>query len=600
MSRGAERWVLPGILAVAAWIRLWGITWGLPYPYHPDEGSILFHALGFGMGDLNPHWFRWPSLFMYVMFAVYVAYYVLGRAAGTFSAPPDLVRSYLEDPTPFWLLGRLMSAAAGVATVWITYLIARRVFGRAAGLIAAAFSAVVFLHVRDSHYATPDVVATLLATVSLLFAVRACESGAGRHLVASCLFAGLAASAKYPGILAGTASVAALVSMAVMRRAALWMVPAGVAAAVFGFVAGTPYSVLSPAEFARDIAMQFTMVSETGASSSSFSASGLQEMFVKTLGRGVGWVVLALAVAGVLLPALRRGGDSPRDPGRPAPTAHHGSAAAQRIVLVSYVLCVLAVMSLITVKRSTYLTPILPPIAVLASLPLARMFGAGGARARPGSGAAAWAALVLAIAVTATPAIRFDAALGAVDTRTQAKIWVERNLPAGSRIAVEDYGPVLNPTEAQLTEALEIDTTRVGSWRAAKRGLNLMRLEVGRTRRPQFEILRIGGGSGPFQLPDPMKQAGELAAEIVSREVRYVILSSKAQLARPMEGAEPPAWSADQSFAEWLRAHSERIARISQDRPVPVIDRGHGRSFHSPVIEIFEVVAPSGGRRGTR
>ncbi len=55
------------ILAVAAALRLWGVTWGLPHAYHPDEGSILIHALGFGTGDLNPHWFRWPSLFMYIV-----------------------------------------------------------------------------------------------------------------------------------------------------------------------------------------------------------------------------------------------------------------------------------------------------------------------------------------------------------------------------------------------------------------------------------------------------------------------------------------------------------------------------------------------------
>ena len=79
LNRRAEIATLIAILVGASVIRFWGITWGLPHAYHPDEGSILFHALGFGTGDLNPHWFRWPSLTMYVMFGIYGCYYVIGK-----------------------------------------------------------------------------------------------------------------------------------------------------------------------------------------------------------------------------------------------------------------------------------------------------------------------------------------------------------------------------------------------------------------------------------------------------------------------------------------------------------------------------------------
>ena len=90
MSRRAEILILLAILAVATCVRLWGIDWGLPHPYHPDEGSVLFHSLGFGTGDLNPHWFRWPSLSMYEMFGVYGVYFVIGKLSGLFAAPADL------------------------------------------------------------------------------------------------------------------------------------------------------------------------------------------------------------------------------------------------------------------------------------------------------------------------------------------------------------------------------------------------------------------------------------------------------------------------------------------------------------------------------
>ena len=139
MVRRAEPLVLLIILAGATFLRFRGIDWGLPYPYHPDEGSVLFHALGFGTGDLNPHWFRWPSLMMYGMFGVYGGYYVIGRLLGTFGAPLDLVRSYLSDLSPFWLMGRYVSAAAGVITVGVTHRLGRHSLGRSVGLVSALF-----------------------------------------------------------------------------------------------------------------------------------------------------------------------------------------------------------------------------------------------------------------------------------------------------------------------------------------------------------------------------------------------------------------------------------------------------------------------------
>jgi hypothetical protein len=330
---------------------------------------------------------------------------------------------------------------------------------------------------------------------------------------------------------------------------------------------------------------------------SSLLASALQEIVVKTLGRGVGWWVLVLALLGALLP-MPRGTSAP--PGR-SPSAEPllSPDAAAKVVLIPYALCLLGAMSLIVIQRSTYLTPILPAIVVLASFPLARLLADGPAAGTPARRVAAGVALVVVVTATAVPAIRFDMALAATDTRTQAKTWVESNLPPGSRIALEDFGPPLNPTEAQLLRALQIDSTRVGSWQAAKRGLNQMKLEVGRARRPQFAIFGVGEGQvftmgasvEAFQLPDPMLDPAALEAELERRAIRYVILSSKAQPDRPMEGAEPPAAPRDRGFSRWLGERAVRIARFVQDRPAPTIDRGPGRSFHSPVIEVYEIRA---------
>lgn len=51
------------VMAIAMALRLWGISFGLPYTYIPDEPGYVAVALKMlHTGDLNPHWFQVPSL----------------------------------------------------------------------------------------------------------------------------------------------------------------------------------------------------------------------------------------------------------------------------------------------------------------------------------------------------------------------------------------------------------------------------------------------------------------------------------------------------------------------------------------------------------
>jgi len=556
MNRRAEILVLLAILAVATCVRLWGIDWGLPHPYHPDEGSILFHSLGFGTGDLNPHWFRWPSLAMYEMFGVYGVYFVIGKLSGLFAAPADLVRQYLTDLTPFWMLGRLASAAAGVATVWVSFLIGRRAYGRFAGLVSAAVMAVVYLHVRDSHYATPDVLTTFLASVSLLLSVSACRSGRARTLILSGLFAGLAASAKYPGALAGVGTAAAFFFLLTRRRVAPAVLVGLLFAGVVGFVVGTPFSVLSFPEFRRDILMQFTMVSTSDAPvfAQSFG-QGVTEMF------GIGYPVLVLALVGCLAPSRLWGGPGAEEREPVGPTAAGG-----KVVLVSYVVAVLVVMSLLTIKRSTYLTPALPAIAVLAAAGLETVFASW---KRPGRLAVASLAALVIVLLTAMPSLEFNRALGMEDTRTRAKLWCEDSIQPGAKIAIETYGPVLNPTIEQLGVSAGGTTTAVESWEGPKQRLAELKLEVGREKVPQFELYGIDWGDAAFRLPDPWEQPDALASEMAARgiEWEYSTSSSPARRsstgrwrARPRRPSRPngPSPSGSPRTRGWSRSSRRR------------------------------------------
>ena len=70
------------VLAFGAAVRLWGVQHDLPHSYYPDEVHFVQRAVAFGSGDLNPHWFHKPALYMYLLFLEYGVYYCAGLLLG--------------------------------------------------------------------------------------------------------------------------------------------------------------------------------------------------------------------------------------------------------------------------------------------------------------------------------------------------------------------------------------------------------------------------------------------------------------------------------------------------------------------------------------
>jgi len=105
------------------------------------------------------------------------------RAVSSFGA---FQREFFLDPTRVYVAGRLLTALLGTATVAATARLAARLDGPRAGLIAAAFLAVLPLHVLNSHYVKHDVPVTLLIVLAYLAYERLWENG-GSIAIASAI-----------------------------------------------------------------------------------------------------------------------------------------------------------------------------------------------------------------------------------------------------------------------------------------------------------------------------------------------------------------------------------------------------------------------------
>ena len=403
------------VIAAAA-LRVWGIGYGLPHTRaRPDEEAVLSVALGFFARNLNPAFFDWPSLFMYAVAAAFVVYFNIGRMVGWFGREASFIAAGTTHPTPLLLIARGLSAAAGTATVAMTYRIGANLFDRPTALIGAVFLAVAALHVRESHFGLTDVAATFLLMTSFLFIVRYWRSGARRDALLAAVFGGLAASTKYnAGIvalalfwaIASRQSTASLVS----RAQLIAMCAIGSAAA---FVAGTPYALLDASHFAAALR-------EVGGhlrrGHMALAGYAWHTHLTSSLRYGIGLPMLVTGIAGMGVLVLRR----PRD----------GAL---------FLLCPLTYFVLIGAGQSAfarYMLPTIPFLCLSAAFLVTEL--AHGISRLSGHRAAAPALAAIMAALVATPsfwyAIETNRLLERADNRLIAAAWLREHFPAGASL----------------------------------------------------------------------------------------------------------------------------------------------------------------------
>jgi dolichyl-phosphate-mannose-protein mannosyltransferase len=499
----AEALVLTGILALALAIRVWGIGFGLPYAYHADEAAIVRRALAFGLGDLNPHSFHWPAFHLYALFALYGLTFLVGKALGAYASAEDFARQYFQDPTIFYLAGRGLSAFLGTATVYLTYRAGRILDGSRAGLFAALCLALTYYHVRDSHLATLDVPATFWVALAFVAAAtihRAAAPPASAYAAAGA-FAGLAAATKYN---AGAVALAIAAAHALRQerppisRLAIAALTAGVA-----FAAATPFNLIDWDTFARDARFQTRHLSEGqwGLGQDSALAYYAHRMLFVQMRNTEQFVFdpMALLFAIAAIAAFR--------------------ASDRRTALLVFVVPVvyLCYIGRWGMAATRYLDPIFPMLAVATGVWLAR-------RSNVGLALAGIAALFSLRSVLLS-----DWVLTRSDTRTEAKTWIEEHIPAGSRIALEAYGPpiVASPeTLDRRIEKLESGDLRhpTQSVDRLRRYYQWMKLTPSRA---TYDVVRLDdslepGGGDANRVPAVNYDLGRLR----DLGVRYVIVSS--------------------------------------------------------------------------
>jgi hypothetical protein len=253
------------VLLCAAIVRIWGIDFGLPNTNcRPDEDQIV-SIISSPSRNFHPVIFNYPSLYKYINFFFYGLYFILGLFTGKYRSLPDFIQEVtVTNYKDLYLINRLLSASFGIATVLICYAIAKRLFDKKTAIISAFFLSFAYLHVRDSHFGTVDVPMVFFMMCSMFFIIKSYENNLIKNYILAGVFAGLATSTKYSGILliipmvivnclrisaAKNKNDGFSSSLPFVKRMSFFMIFLTAA-----FLLGTPYAVLDFRHFRWDCA----------------------------------------------------------------------------------------------------------------------------------------------------------------------------------------------------------------------------------------------------------------------------------------------------------------------------------------------------------
>jgi hypothetical protein len=263
--RPQRRWwvIFALVLAALGVARVRAIEGTLPYSQHVDEGFLTHQAVSIlRSGDANPHFFRYPSLPIYLTtFAMKVA----GLASG--APPPSAwtvpLRGAAYVPEVVYDASRLLFALTSIAALACVGVIARSVYRSNLAMVLAPLilsRSHVFEH-STAEYLSVDVVTLFFVTAALATTFAAWERES------------YVATSVVPGVLSGMAAASKYNSALVLVPLGLHIVLTGKwtgqglrsqagklavlgAAAAAAFVACVPYSVLDRGQFMADVAWE--------------------------------------------------------------------------------------------------------------------------------------------------------------------------------------------------------------------------------------------------------------------------------------------------------------------------------------------------------
>ena len=200
MKIDSERILIILILILGFILRVSYLNFLLPYLEFQDERMVVETALKvLKHHDLNPHFFKYGSFPIYLTSFIYLVYFFFLRLVSGPESLGTLIGSfgYYDHGLILYRLGRYLSVGFGLGTIFLVYLIGKKMGGKRVGLLSAFFTAMLPYHILFSQIFKVDISLMFWILLSFYFSCRVLEEGRFRDYLAAGAAAGLALATKY-------------------------------------------------------------------------------------------------------------------------------------------------------------------------------------------------------------------------------------------------------------------------------------------------------------------------------------------------------------------------------------------------------------------
>jgi hypothetical protein len=320
-------------LALAAALRFLPIPSGLPYIDYVDEGYALHQAIDLlNKRTFDTGWYGYPSLPAYLTAGALIVEGPIYRQVHGHSFRKDLPTAEpggpsqrdnydLVSPPQLIVAGRFVAAVLSIATVLLAGVIATRLAGRTAGVIAMLLTAVCPALVSRGSNVIVDTFATFFVLLALYFCERMRSSISSKvvNAVAAGVASGLAFASKYTAGIVFIAVLATIFALPAARssRARLGLLAS--VALLLGISVGAPATFFNLSGVMRDIAVtsanyriitstpghfgQAVSTSELGWPLAIIGCAGIVFMYRQQATRwtAVGWLLFAVLLLSVFV-----------------------------------------------------------------------------------------------------------------------------------------------------------------------------------------------------------------------------------------------------------------------------------------------------------
>lgn len=185
MSFKYQKILLVAVLALASLLRFSGLAWGEGNYFHPDENNVAQALVNLDQkGD--------PEFYAYGQLPLFLALF-LARICQLFSFVP-LQASLNFDQAILFL--RFWSALTGAISVWLVYLLGKKLISPSAGITAAAITAFLPGLIQANHFGTTESLLTFFYLAMAYFSLKIYQEKDPKNFLFTGLLLGLALATK--------------------------------------------------------------------------------------------------------------------------------------------------------------------------------------------------------------------------------------------------------------------------------------------------------------------------------------------------------------------------------------------------------------------